>query len=374
MLNKIHFKKLLKTFGYTMQEVSALSDISIASLTAYEKGTTDIPSTKLATLADTLDCSCDYLIGRIDEPTSDVVKCITAVEKAVIEKKYAGVDVSETCLRQNSSYIRTKTDLYEKAPLAVFPYNLIDTLADIPAGRGAAYDTNAMAELYSGIDIPLSDDQVKGIYAAIGMLSEHEQDVIRKRYIDLMTLDEIASLWHVTRERVRQCEAKALRKLRHPSRFKMIKYGYDNTALLDENEELNQKKAALEKEKKILDAFEEELNTRSRDLRFKAEQLGLPPDEIKKVEAGSLKLVTTANAPLENLDLSVRSYNCLKRAGIKTVGELVAHISESGEKWVLIRNLGKKGAAEISEKLKEYTGRSAEEIVRNAEKNKNEKI
>ena len=368
IMDKIRFKKLLKTFGYTMSDISALTGISVASLTAYEKGTTDIPSTKLATLADTLDCSCDYLIGRTDEPSSDVAKCITAVEKAVIEKKCAGLDISETYLHQDSSHIRTKMASYGKAPLAVFPYNLIDALADIPTGHGAAYDTNAMAELYSGIDIPLSDDQVKGIYAVIGMLSELEQDVIRKRYIDLMTFDEITSLWHVTRERVRQIEAKALRKLRHPSRFKMIKYGYDNTVLLKKNEELNQKKAALEKEKKILDTFEEELNTRSEDLRFKAKQLGLSPDEIKMVEAGSLQFVTVVNNPIEDLELTVRSYNCLRRAGIRTVGELVAHISEFGEKWLTIRNLGKKGAAEVSKKLKEYTGRSAEDIVRNAKK------
>lgn len=368
MLDKIHFKKLLKTFGYTMPDISALTGISTASLTAYESGKTDIPSAKLTVLADALDCTCDYLIGRTDEPSNDIAKCITAVEKAVIEKKCTGVDVSEVCLHQNSSFIRTKTDLYGKAPLAVFPYNLIDALADIPTGRGAAYDTNAMAELYSGIDIPLSDDQVKGIYAAIGMLSEREQDVIRKRYINLMTFDEIAPLWHVTRERVRQCEAKALRKLRHPSRFKMIKYGYDNAVLIKENEKITQKKAALEKEKKNLDAFEEELNARSRDLRFKAEQLGLSPDEIEKTETRALQFVATADSPLEDLELSVRNYNCLRRAGIRTVGELVALISEFGEKWLTIRNLGKKGAAEISEKLKEYTGRSAEDIVRNAKK------
>ena len=38
-----------------------------------------------------------------------------------------------------------------------------------------------------------------------------------------LTLEEIASVMGVTRERVRQLEAQALRKLRHPSRIKLLK-------------------------------------------------------------------------------------------------------------------------------------------------------
>ena len=37
------------------------------------------------------------------------------------------------------------------------------------------------------------------------------------------TLEEVGNEFHVTRERVRQIEAKALRKLRHPSRSKILK-------------------------------------------------------------------------------------------------------------------------------------------------------
>ncbi|WP_166985870.1 DNA-directed RNA polymerase subunit alpha [Canibacter zhoujuaniae] len=54
--------------------------------------------------------------------------------------------------------------------------------------------------------------------------------------------------------------------------------------------------------------------------------------------------------PIENLELSVRSYNCLKREGINTVSELVA-LSEA--QLMNIRNFGQKSVVEIREKLTE---------------------
>ncbi|NLJ73451.1 MAG: DNA-directed RNA polymerase subunit alpha [Firmicutes bacterium] len=54
---------------------------------------------------------------------------------------------------------------------------------------------------------------------------------------------------------------------------------------------------------------------------------------------------------VEELDLSVRSYNCLKRAGINTVEELT---KKTEEDLMKVRNLGKKSLAEIKEKLAEF--------------------
>lgn len=53
---------------------------------------------------------------------------------------------------------------------------------------------------------------------------------------------------------------------------------------------------------------------------------------------------------IEELDLSVRSYNCLKRAGINTVQELT---ERSMEDMMKVRNLGKKSLEEVQHKLKE---------------------
>lgn len=53
---------------------------------------------------------------------------------------------------------------------------------------------------------------------------------------------------------------------------------------------------------------------------------------------------------IEELDLSVRSYNCLKRAGINTVQEL---ITKTEEDMMKVRNLGRKSLEEVQEKLEE---------------------
>ena len=61
-------------------------------------------------------------------------------------------------------------------------------------------------------------------------LSDQEQQVLRMRFgLDddtPKTLEEIGKVFDVTRERIRQIEAKAIRKLRHPSRLKLLKNFY----------------------------------------------------------------------------------------------------------------------------------------------------
>ena len=51
---------------------------------------------------------------------------------------------------------------------------------------------------------------------------------------------------------------------------------------------------------------------------------------------------------IEELDLSVRSYNCLKRAGINTVEDLT---NKSEEDMMKVRNLGRKSLEEVINKL-----------------------
>jgi len=85
------------------------------------------------------------------------------------------------------------------------------------------------------------------------------------------------------------------------------------------------------------------------------EILGLFTDgyEGSRAEARSRigRPVITDERPVEDLELTVRSYNCLKREGVDTIGQL-ATMTE--EELMNIRNLGMKSVDEIRSKLIEY--------------------
>ena len=77
--------------------------------------------------------------------------------------------------------------------------------------------------------------------------------------------------------------------------------------------------------------------------------------ELKEKHGGKLRFrlhmnEQMRNAPLEALELGQRSYNCLKRAGYGTVGELTEAIAE-GRELKGIRNCGAKSVREIMEQL-----------------------
>ena len=69
---------------------------------------------------------------------------------------------------------------------------------------------------------------------------------------------------------------------------------------------------------------------------------------VQKPQVEDVKKVNTMM--IEDLDLSVRSYNCLKRAGIATVDELT---QKTEEEMIHVRNLGKKSLQEVKDKIKE---------------------
>jgi DNA-directed RNA polymerase subunit alpha len=57
--------------------------------------------------------------------------------------------------------------------------------------------------------------------------------------------------------------------------------------------------------------------------------------------------------PIEQLDLSVRVFNSLKRTGITTVGEVLDHLSRGPDAMLAIRNFGEKSLNELYDKLRE---------------------
>src|SRR6187551_2762111 len=82
----------------------------------------------------------------------------------------------------------------------------------------------------------------------------------------------------------------------------------------------------------------------ARELNIEAEGIEIGPSPIDEQLAADLAL------PVEDLNLTVRSYNCLKREGIHTVSELV---SRSEQDLLDIRNFGAKSIDEVKAKLHE---------------------
>jgi DNA-directed RNA polymerase subunit alpha len=59
------------------------------------------------------------------------------------------------------------------------------------------------------------------------------------------------------------------------------------------------------------------------------------------------------DAPIEELELTVGAYNCLKRAGITKVGEILRRMEKGEDEMLAIRNFGKKSLDELVDKLRE---------------------
>ena len=141
-------------------------------------------------------------------------------------------------------------------------------------------------------------------------LFPREKDALLFRFRDNMTQLQVGDIFGVTRERARQIEAKALRKLRHPTRWAFIKDGIDIKAEKIKALEF----AKSEKEQKI------------QNLQF--EKIGI-----------------------EHLGFSVRAFNCLYRARYRTLKDLILATDEDLRN---IRNAGPHTVNEIKNKIAPY--------------------
>lgn len=166
---------------------------------------------------------------------------------------------------------------------------------------------------------------------ALCTLTERERDIIIKRFVNKLTYKEAGDLYGVTRERIRQVEAKALRKLRHPQRSKYLINGISG----------------------IIENIKTDYHNKLNDLGIKLAELckvnEKAADEIIEEQSALRKLYKADS--IEQADFSVRTYNCLKRHGINTISELA---TLRYDEIVKIRNIGRKCVAEIIDKLKEY--------------------
>ena len=172
------------------------------------------------------------------------------------------------------------------------------------------YPDNLLYDIICGEwEFPRPADFDGSLEYVLHTLTERERRVLDFRYKDGLTFEEIGKRFCVTRERIRQIHAKSLRKLRRPDRLNYLKHGVSGVVARKTE---NAREAAL---------------------------ASLPkPDKPEDIT-------------LEELELSVRSYNCLKRAGISTLHEIA---EMSFDDLCRVRNLGKKSVDEICAVLTNY--------------------
>lgn len=163
-------------------------------------------------------------------------------------------------------------------------------------------------------------------------LSEREAKVLKLRYYEDMTMEKVGRAFGVTKERIRQVEAKALRKLMHPTRRKKLEHGL----LVTEASERMAKEAS---ERLIEELTKERIE---RDERVK---------QAKQLLEDEGKLEEWKLSPMEELGLSTRAWTCLKRHGCKTIGDVT---KLNYMELTKIRNLGRKSSNEIVSKVRKY--------------------
>ena len=172
-------------------------------------------------------------------------------------------------------------------------------------------------------------------YVFDNLMEAKEASILKLRCKSHYSLEEVAKIFDLTKERVRQIEVRALRKLRHPSRYNKIFNGYK---LLDDIEEKNN--VLILKKNELSDLITESMN----HIKILTDALNNIGIEVKT----NVKTEINYSLPLDEVGFSVRTYNCLKRAGYNTVKD-ICNVTESDIKNV--RNLGHKGVIEIRDKL-----------------------
>lgn len=192
------------------------------------------------------------------------------------------------------------------------------------------YPKNLLSQVFvNGLPTDLPDDVALVLeYIIQKTLTEREGRVLDMRYKRYMTMAAIGEECGLRAERIRQIEAKAVRKLRHPSRSRYILMGMEgyinylrDTAVDERLREY--KKEIISLEKKIAELTDTEYEEEKNELE---------------------------NAPLAELDLSVRTFNILYRAGYSTVKEL---LDADAEKIVSLPNLGLKNFSDLIDVLSE---------------------
>ncbi len=182
--------------------------------------------------------------------------------------------------------------------------------------RKEPYPLNLVHAVYEGFEWEQTPDQIAGLERALMGLTDRERECVFLYFQNGMTYQKIADVCHLSAERIRQIIKKAERKLRHPRRFNLIRYGYEGN----------------------IERF-------------------IPKYELTEED----KKADLLNTTIEEMNLSVRAFNCLKRGNINTVSDITEGLKKGN--IMKIRNMGPKSYEEIIQKVAPYYGMTVTEYI-----------
>lgn len=231
--------------------------------------------------------------------------------------------------------------------VATMPANLNDfcvTVGKVSESKTAVYDVNYRMgnKKYESFKNP-TDEQLDAVrWSLQARLTEREYEVLSYKlgFEDGNShgLEQTSRRFCITRERVRQIEAKALRKLKYRNTFPRIVSSSDEqkaeiVTIINDIEELRKDPV-----------FKKEAELRQRLRKISKMPFECAEEAAKYLDGGILDF-----SDIDRLGLSVRAYNCLKRAGINTVADIIKLPKED---WPKVRNLGRHAMEEVEEKVR----------------------
>ena len=277
------------------------------------------------------------------------------IDRGISEHKYIRSDGSESITYIVTSSIkingeRTKQQSFSSLEDARAYRSLIDNQRKIrnfekveSISTGNEYPENICRDLKITIDNypDLYDDIVESFdkrFNELNVYTDREMMIFNLRYKNYYTLGQIANEIGISKERVRQILAKAVRKLMKPNVFNRLVEHETKLEMLNA-EETSRIRAELKKEMSLEVAMD-----------IVAEKFGFESKEALEecLNNGGRFGNDKLDMPIEELDLTVRSYNCLKRRRVNTVGELVEYTLED---LMRFRNMGRKSIREVVEKV-----------------------
>lgn len=207
-----------------------------------------------------------------------------------------------------------------------FPMNLIEIL-----------DPDKLYEIRNKDNL---DKLNINIAKALSTLSDRDGYLITARFCNRKTLDELAKELKVTKERIRQLMVKAIQKLRHPHRMKIIFVGCD----------LDNELLELQKE------YQEKINL----TKIKIDELSKKTTQIEQFRERYENDIV--NTTIDQLGLSPRTYNAISRYLWRKSNytsdyhkiALKDIITLPIDEVISIRNIGASSFNELLSKLHEY--------------------